>query len=555
MEEKNINETAVTEAAEVKKDKKSAKDFLKALKQKKSTKLKNQALFKRGGYSLAITALFLVGIILFNWLVSALADRFNLEFDMTATKQNTITEENLDFIKDVKNPVSIVFCAKEDDYVGGMMSSYASYYYTVSDPNEANYYNQTINLVKKYADVNKNITLEFIDTQSTEFAKIASKYSNENISYGDIIVSGEVKGDDGKNMSRYKIISYQDIYTLTDESGMAAYGAGGYTIDGNNIETVVTSAISIVTSAETKKVLLLTGHSDSNYTEIFKKLLEVNGYEITVSDDALITSISKEFDAVAILAPNKDFLGSELDKIEEFLDNGEALGKGLLYFADATLPVLPNFSEFLLDWGIEMEDGILFETTANNRLEGDPYTMGTFPAEDKITSGMTYCITNYNVPLAATDPADERIGVTSLMSTSPTVVVAPKGSGSAWDDYSKSDMGTYSSVIQAEKTDIDDDNMEVSSYVIAFSSIEFIYSDWAEYDALSNKNIALAAADRATGVENTGISFIPKIIVNESFADAVSDASVAVVRMIFMILLPIAIVALGVVIFIRRKNA
>ena len=554
MEEKNINETTVTEAVEVKEDKSSKKDFLKALKAKKSTKLKNQAFFKRGGYSLAITALFLVGVILFNWLVSTLADRFDLEFDMTATKQNTITEENLDFIKDIKNPVSIVFCANEDDYVGGMMSSYASYYYTVSDPNEVKYYNQTVNLVKKYADANKNIKLEFIDTQSTEFAAIAAKYSNENVAYGDIIVSGEVKGDDGKKMSRYKIISYKDIYSLTDESGMAAYG-GGYTIGGNNIETVVTSAISIVTSAETKKVLLLAGHSDANYSETFKKLLEVNGYEITVSEDALITSISKEFDAVAILAPNKDFLGSELDEIEEFLDNGEALGKGLLYFADATLPVLPNFSEFLLDWGIEMGDGILFETTANNRLEGDPYTMGTFPAEDKLTSAMTYCITNYNVPLAATDPADERVGVTSLMSTTPTVVVAPKGADSAWDDYSKSDMGTYSSVIQAEKTDIDDDNMEVSSYVIAFSSIEFIYSDWAEYEALSNKNIALAAADRATGVENTGISFIPKIIVNESFADSVSDASVAVIRMIFMILLPIAIVALGVVIFIRRKNA
>lgn len=554
MEEKNINETTVTEAVEVKEDKSSKKDFLKALKAKKSTKLKNQAFFKRGGYSLAITALFLVGVILFNWLVSTLADRFDLEFDMTATKQNTITEENLDFIKDIKNPVSIVFCANEDDYVGGMMSSYASYYYTVSDPNEVKYYNQTVNLVKKYADANKNIKLEFIDTQSTEFAAIAAKYSNENVAYGDIIVSGEVKGDDGKKMPRYKIISYKDIYSLTDESGMAAYG-GGYTIGGNNIETVVTSAISIVTSAETKKVLLLAGHSDANYSETFKKLLEVNGYEITVSEDALITSISKEFDAVAILAPNKDFLGSELDEIEEFLDNGEALGKGLLYFADATLPVLPNFSEFLLDWGIEMEDGILFETTANNRLEGDPYTMGTFPAEDKLTSAMTYCITNYNVPLVATDPADERVGVTSLMSTTPTVVVAPKGADSAWDDYSKSDMGTYSSVIQAEKTDIDDDNMEVSSYVIAFSSIEFIYSDWAEYEALSNKNIALAAADRATGVENTGISFIPKIIVNESFADSVSDASVAVIRMIFMILLPIAIVALGVVIFIRRKNA
>ena len=56
------------------------------VKPKKEKFLKNQALFKKGGYSIAITAIVLAGIIVFNILVGALSERFVLEFDMTAEK-------------------------------------------------------------------------------------------------------------------------------------------------------------------------------------------------------------------------------------------------------------------------------------------------------------------------------------------------------------------------------------------------------------------------------------------------------------------------------------
>lgn len=57
------------------------------------------------------------------------------------------------------------------------------------------------------------------------------------------------------------------------------------------------------------------------------------------------------------------------------------------------------------------------------------------------------------------------------------------------------------------------------------------------------------------GAEDTGISFVSKTITNESFADSVSETSAGIVRIIFMGLLPVACIAAGVYIFIRRKNA
>ena len=557
MEDKKINEVAENEVSlpKAEKSKKATeKSLVKKLKSARPKKLKNELLYRKGGFSVAITACILVAIILFNWLVGTLADRFDLELDMTSSKQNTISEENAEYIKNIETEVSLIFCADEKDYADGMMSQYASYYYSVSDSNDSSYYSQTINLVKKYADLNKKIKLEFIDTQTTEFAQITSDYATDNIAYGDIVVSAEVKGKDGKTSKRHKIISYEDIYTLSDETGYAQY-YGGYTIGGNNIETRLTSAIAYVCSSDSKKVAMLTGHATHGYSENYRTLLEENNYEVTIIDDVLINEISSEFDIAVLVAPNKDFIGSELDAISKFLDNNDKLGKGLIYFADATVPALENLNSFLAEWGIEVGNGILLETNEQFHMEGDPFTMAIFPSEDEINSGLTYCITGYNAPLLASEPASEDISVTELQTTSTTVVEAPKGANAGWKDYSESDLAQYASVIQSEKLDYDNDNNEITSYVMAFSSVEFVYSEWAEYENLSNKNISLAVADRAAKVDDTGISFTSKTITNESFADTVTASNVALIRIFFMILLPIVTILVGVVIFIRRKNA
>ena len=80
-----IIETSVEATVETE-NKKSFKDvmsciggfFKKIASVFKSDKIKNESLFKRGGYSLVITAIVLVGLIAFNWLVGVLGNRFHL---------------------------------------------------------------------------------------------------------------------------------------------------------------------------------------------------------------------------------------------------------------------------------------------------------------------------------------------------------------------------------------------------------------------------------------------------------------------------------------------
>lgn len=550
-EELAAEESAAPEEKKEKKAKKEKKgNFISGItariKAARGKKLKNQALLKRGGFAVAITALVLVGIIVVNILVSALADRFNLEFDMSAAKINTISEENIDYIKGLEDEINVIVCSAEDTYAS-YMSYYAQAYNASGD---TAYFEQTVNLINKYADYNDKITVTYVDPQTSEFTEISSKYSSLELAYGDIIVS-VMHGD----TERSKKVGFEDVYELTDESGYAAYGYGSYTVGGNNIETALTGAIAYAVSSETKKAALITGHSASDNTSGYVSLLEANNYEIVTVSDSMISAVPEDCDIAVIIAPSADFVSSELDAISSFLDNNGQLDKGLLYFADAACPVLPNLYEFLAQWGISMGDGILFETNTSNHITDDPFTMGTYPGTDSITDGMNYCITGYNVPITTGTPAEETVTVTELMQTLESVAVAPVGSAATWSDYTDADLGQYASVIEAVKKDYNDDNEEIMSYVMAFSSVEFVQSDWAEYSDISNKNIALAVTDRVAQVGDSGISFVSKVISEESYADQVTEAGSLTIRIIFMIALPIITIAAGIYIFIRRKNA
>ena len=555
-ENKNLNNEVEIDEVEVEEIDITDKKALKKQKKEKTKKapkkpklIKNQALLKRGGYAMGITAAVLVGLIVFNVLVTVLAQRVNLEFDMSLTAQNSMSEENIDFVKNLDKEVTVTVCAKAEDYVGEYMNYYAQQYNVTETYTE--YYKQTITLLDKYRDYNKKIKIDYVDTQSTEFTQITTKYSNQTINYGDIIVTC----NDGGN-ERYKIIGYQDIYVLSEDDTYAAYGVTTSTVSANNIETALTSAISYVTSSETKKVAFITGHSKTDYSESYRNLLKTNNYEIELISDTLITNISDEFDALFIVAPTTDFIDTELDAIAKFLDNDGKYEKGLVFFADAASPYLPNLYEYLEEWGIAVGEGILFETNANNHIPDEPTTLGSYPvSEDKINNGISACITGYNVPIEALFNEEGTYKVTSLIETPESVVAAPVGTANNWtgaDDYSKA---AYSTVMQSERMTYDKDNVEINNYVFAFSSTEFIYSDYAEMAQISNKNIALAAAERAVGAEDTGISFVSKTIENESFSDSVTQSSANLINIIFMIVLPLGLVATSIYVYIRRKNS
>ncbi len=562
-EEKIIN-TSV-EATNETESKKSFKDifssiggfFKKVLRFFSRGKIRNQALLKRGGYSLIITSVVLAALIAFNWLIGLLSSRYHLELDMTENAQYSITEENIEFIEKVDNEVNVTVIGSDDKATfTDILYYYAVNYFQIAVNSQGEfddlrgYFDQTINLITKYGEYNDKINIKYIDPQSTEFNTITSEFPEYEFIYGDIIVECKI----GEN-ERVKILSFGDVYAVTE--GDASYFGTTYKVAANKVESALTSAISYVTSTESKKVAILSGHSTKPYTDAYINILTSNNYDITEIPATTIAEIPSDFDAIVISAPTVDFLPSELELIAKFLDNGGKLNKGLIFFADAASPYLPNLYGFLKQWGVSIDEGIIFETDSTNAYAKIKTTLGTFPVafeDDDITKNIGQgAITDYNVPMKVCDPVTTARKATALMQTTDTTIIAPLGITAEWTSSESDIKQQFDTVIQSVETSRDEDNNNVTSYVMAFASVEYIQSTWASYNTLCNQNIVMACTDRAAHVTDTDITFTSKFIQNDSF---IADESAGdTINIIFVILIPLLIIALGIVIFVRRRNA
>ncbi len=523
----------------------------------KSDKIKNQALLKRGGYSVAITVIVLAGLIAVNWLMGLLTERLNLTIDMSENKVNTISEKNIKFLKSVDSDVTITVFSEKESYAD-YMAYVAGYYYGIEVVSEEDpqykCFEQTISLLEKYDNYSDHIEIKYLNPESTEFGAITSKYSPSeySYSYGSILVEGEVNGSE-----RQKFLNLEDIYATQSDYYSSS-------ITGSMLETSLTSAIDYVLGADIKKVAVITGHSSSY--DAYQELLYINNYEVTDFNDTVVTDIPSEYDLVVISAPTTDFAKEEIDALSAFLENDGKLGKGLIYFADAYCPYLPNLSSFLKQWGIEVQEGIVFEGS-DYYYVNTPTTMLVGIAEleegDTLLDGFNSqipAVIGSVVPMNKCETSSE-IDVNDVMLTTGYSVVAPQGSSDTWSDYTEDDFQQLSAVIQSKKTrydnSIEDVNQrEQSSYVYAFSSVEFVQSEFATSDSYNvcNQEIVMACTNRAAHKRN-GYTFESKAITGESFYDEVREKDVKSIGTLYMWILPLSVIAAGVVIFIVRRKS
>lgn len=526
---------------------------------------RSKVAMRYGSFTVVVSIIAVLLLIGANWLSTLISDRLPVDIDLTSAKENSITAENLKIIKDVDRDVNITVCASEEGYVGEYMAYFAQNNYQAEDATAGSkYYQQTINLIKEYASYNPHINVEFIDPQETAFSKISSRYPSHSFVYGDILVESAAVGEkgeprldnEGNQITNSKFITYDKIYSLSDTTGYAAYG-GTYTVSGNTIETQLTSAIYSVTSTKTVNLACLSGHSAANVFDTFKAKLELNNYNIVDLSDPIITSIPDDTDVIAIAAPTSDLSAAEIQLLETFLNNDGKRGKGLMFFAATSSPALPNLYAFLKEWGVSYDSAsIMYETTASN-YANEPGNIGLVstvsPYTMAINNEQYIYIAASNLYMAPAYEAEGKRATKEIMTTSDTTVAVPASADASYDT-SGLEKEASSAIILTSDTVRDEDNNELSSYVICFSSADFISATWAEYSTVGNMDMAVTLANAAASRETDDVYFSPKTITNESFAERVSAAGVTAVKFVLMGLVPLMLLGVCIFVLIRRKS-
>lgn len=522
-------------------------------------KVRNKGAWKHGGYAIALTAIILAVAVGVNVLFTALSKRVNLDLDISLSGANTLDAENIEFLQGIDREVTVTVCFTEADYTNGGYAYIAQNYNNAVD-STGTYFAQTISLLKKYPVYSDNIKVKFVDPYDPSFTAVIADYSTTNIMAGDIIVEATHMVD-GKEVKRSDILTFDDIYTLYDETGgYAAMGYGQYTVTENKLETALTSAIYKVTSAETKQVTVIGAHSAPDTISGYTSLLQMNNFEVTVQDTNVVVELDKDTDLVIIAAPYEDFLAQELELIDEWLYNSAQRGRGLIFFASPTSPKLPTLDNYLAEWGIAYDDGVLFETQAGMYVAGDPTTMAFLAEKELENEAAKNLAGKVSVMVAAGGNRPMRTlfdteGLRSthvIVASSEGVVKAPLGVKSDWTpDSSYTRASNPGMILAIEETY--EDNILRTSYVAAFSSYNFAAEDWLSTYSY-NTELLLSTARTLSGAEDEGFSFTSKKQETNSFKNAVTEDQSNAISIIFQWALPLALIATGVAVFVRRRR-
>ena len=526
----------------------------------KETKIKNPKIMKRSIFTVIFAVVLVAVIIAANIFATTVAQKAPTTIDLTVDESNSLTPENIDFIKSIDKPVEIVICATREGYTGSEMTNYVySVYYVQENATPDNYFNQTVTLLESYPKYNENIKITYVDPQSPKFKEFESDYEVE-IAYGDILVRCTRPDENGKETTYESVITFDDIYELYDASqGQSSmYGYTTYTITASNIESEVSSAVFTVAASGKKKIAILTNHSKKDSYLGLTTILESYNFEILELDGVINNDTLKDIDTVLLASPVSDISSKELEVLDKFLDNDGKRGKNFMVFGSTASPATPNLNEFLEEWGIKVEDGMAYDTNAGYRLS-DGNSMMLFNKKDELTKSVNaselsyYCGDNVAISGAFENGESGTRTAHTLLTTSAYAVKAPKGVTGY--TASKNDlMGEMPVIIVTEDTIYNDNYDEISSHVAYFASIDFINDAWDQFGDNGNMDFAVAISNIINGRAAASMYFLPKITGLYTMSTPLSDAQYTTVYVLSIFVIPALLLIGGVVVWFRRRN-
>jgi len=245
------------------------------------------------------------------------------EFDSTENKIHTLSEETKTKLKNLDSDTAITFINFEN-------------------------YMSAISLAEKYTLLNNKIKVERIDDLSSR-KDLMEKYSLDTTSEAIIISSGEnetILGD--YDLYTYDYLTYETIDTT---------------------EEALTNAIINVTTKDKPKIYFMNTHTAYNvdyYFYMLIQLMEEDANEVATLDILSAGSVPEDCDTLVITTLSEDITTFEKDKILEYINKGGEIL--LLNGPNLTEKQLTNFQEILNQYGITIEEGMIYEGNSANML-------------------------------------------------------------------------------------------------------------------------------------------------------------------------------------------
>ena len=522
----SADSNAVAETAGKTEDTKAKK-----AKNKKSKPQKEKGKFKKfmksrkakhGTVAMAITALVIVMVIVLNIIIGLLVNRFpDLELDLTSNNSFALQDDTIDYVSHLNNDVTVYILMEKDKF-----------------ESQGTYFVQAQKMLNKMVSKSDGkMKIKYVDLTSNP--SFTSNYPN--VDWQSSSANNIVLVESGK---QYKVLTLTDCFEY-DEQTYNYYGT--YSFTGTKIEQAVVTAILNVTTDDKVVVDMIKGNNEQDYSSL-KSLLENNAYQ--VNDVSLATGDFDKDAKVAIMyAPSVDLDEKIVEKLSTWLSNDGKYGRSLIYVPTADMGEMPNLDDFLKEWGMSIDRGYVFETDETALVNANsPYAF-TVSYGDYYKDNLK----NSKIPVVVSE--SHAVNITdentahALLKTTNKAGVLPIDADKSWD-YKDAITGNGENVA-AEGVMTNEDKK--SSRVVVFGSYVMFSDTIMQYNSFNNSAYIMNVINTIADKEDVGITIESKSIDNTELG--ITDvATQNTMLIVFVIVIPIAILVAGFVFWLRRRN-
>lgn len=414
------------ESGESKEKKKIRKN--KKLSIKNSVKNMNKKYLKNGSYSMLISAIFIVIVVVVNLIVGEIPSKYT-KIDITDEKIYSIGDETKSFLKDLKDDVTIYQIAQsgsEDETVQ--------------------------NLLQKYADESKHIKV--VSKDPVVNPQFTSQYTSENLSSNSLIV---VCGD------RSKVVDYNNLYESSIDYYSYSYQTTGFDGEGQ-----ITSAIAYVTSEDMPVLYTLEGHGELEVDSSLQDDIEKANIEMKTLNLLTEEKIPEDAGCILINAPTSDLSENEKDAILEYLENG---GKAMI-LSDYTEKSMDNFDEILANYGVSRTEGLIFEGDTSHYAMQTPYylvpVIDSADAVSETASSGYYVLAPYAQGIKKSEDVRDTVTINSLLTTSDSAYAKSDLSGDTFEKTEDDEEGPFDIGVSITESVDDDQTTQIVYYTTSY---------------------------------------------------------------------------------------
>ncbi len=530
-----------------------------------------------GTVAMVTTAIVVAVVILLNIVMDVVEERYPLTIDLTTEGTYSLSEESYTLARNMENDTEVVVFLNQTVFTAGDYTPFKTYlyymeqqltavygsgiggqYYTEFTGSFTKVLEQFYNMLKTYrSESNEKLTYRFVDLDASP--ALAAAYQQYEPEMGDVLF---LSGD------RHQMCNVLELMDggLNQSTMIMKFNS--------EVERIVASKINLVSSSNTKKATILTGHGeDAKVIAQLTELLPLNGCMVTTLDITTMSVPEEDTDVFVIPGAVTDYTVEQIANLRTWINNDNKREKDLLVFTNYAAEPLTNLYQFLDDeYGIEVLDAIVYEQDP-----GMQYSLSTRdPAIDnyatvasteltKAFSGKKVLSPTSNaLKLRFDDNSSNSEFSQALITSSDTALLmsmtefrhlTQSGDKNATIASTLGEAESYPIVSAAYTTASVYNNADQKSYttdVMVFGSVDFMHADKMSVSSAVNEDMFLSVFRGLTGLDTT--LTISARSLTDDLLEFESRTPVVVLGHIFVWVLPAIMAVLALVVFIRRRR-